>query len=106
MYCLVSIPFYWAVARLGLLVMAATDALLLISFIVVAVCIGKPVSYLNCYAADPSSAAVNTASAYAFTASFMANWAKDGTNLAGWAGLTKNNCLETKAIWGFSIALW
>lgn len=40
--------FYWSEANLGLLIMAGVDALLLIAFIVVAVVLGKPISYLDC----------------------------------------------------------
>ena len=49
LYIMVSIGYYWSQANLGLLVMAGVDSLLLIAFIVCAVTLGKPMSFLNCY---------------------------------------------------------
>ena len=86
--------------------MAAADSLLLIAFIVVAVAIGKPVSYLNCYIIDDQAEDVEIASAHAFTESVRENLGKDLASLDGWAGVTKGNCFQTKAVWGFGIALW
>jgi hypothetical protein len=47
LYIMVSIGYYWSFANLGLLVMAAIDSLLLIAFIVCAVTLGKPMSFLR-----------------------------------------------------------
>ncbi|KAF2458417.1 hypothetical protein BDY21DRAFT_363302 [Lineolata rhizophorae] len=107
LYSLVSIAFYWAEANLGLLVMAGVDGLLLIAFIVIAVTVGKPLSFLNCYAIGDSSASTTTTSTYAFVESVQENWNTMGSNLnlSNWAGATKANCFETKAMWGLSIAL-
>ncbi|KAF2815972.1 uncharacterized protein BDZ99DRAFT_484743 [Mytilinidion resinicola] len=108
LYCLVSIAFYWSEANLGLFVMSGFDSLLLIAFIVVAVTVGKPLSFLNCYViGKASSKEAEAASAYAFTESVTANLNIVGNKLylGNWAGATKANCFETKAIWGLSIAL-
>jgi hypothetical protein len=105
----VSIGFYWAQANLGLLVMSGVDGLLLIAFIVVAVTVGKPLSFLNCYViGKAASTAAEAQSAYAFTMSVAQNLNTMGSNLglASWAGATKSNCFQSKTIWGLSIALW
>src|SRR4051794_39984709 len=101
---MISIPFYWSQANLGLFVMSGVDGLLLIAFIVVAVTLGKPVSFLNCYMIGKVSQEADAAAAYAFTMSVTQNLNKTG--LGHWAGATKSNCFQTKTIWGVSIALW
>ncbi|KAF2418932.1 hypothetical protein EJ08DRAFT_599196 [Tothia fuscella] len=100
LYTLVSISFYWAQAELGLFVMAAFDALIFVAFVVVSVSIGRPVSYLNCYYRFENLEG-------SVLDGLKANWAKKGStiNLAYWSGMNKSNCFETKAIWGFCIAL-
>ncbi|KAF2119750.1 hypothetical protein BDV96DRAFT_352174 [Lophiotrema nucula] len=107
LYILVSIAFYWSEANLGLLVMSGVDSLLLIAFIVVAVTVGKPVSFLNCYVIGKTSKEVEASSAYAFTVSVANNINKmgDKLGLAAWAGTTKSNCFQVKAVWGLGIAL-
>jgi hypothetical protein len=96
---LVSISFFWAIAEIGLFVMAGFDFLILIAFIVVSVCIGRPIASLNCYHPAQNFGDVLT--------ELQANWNKAGStlNLTAWSGLNKSNCFETKAIWGFCIAL-
>jgi hypothetical protein len=93
---------------MGLFVMTGLDFALLITFIVVAVTLGKPVSFLNCARLPNSSPETTAASAAAFTSSIQDNWGKSGSSLAinVWVGATKANCYETKALWGISIALW
>jgi len=101
LYTLVSIAFYWAVANIGLFVMAGFDFLILIAFIVVSVSVGRPVSYMNCYlplvVPDQSD---NTGQILTEVMSKL-----DQSGLRYWAHLNKSNCFETKAIWGFGIAL-
>ena len=82
---------------LPFLVSTALDSLLLIAVIVVAVTVGKPLSYLNC-AALPSSGATSS-----FLDSVGQNMSK--VNYWIWAGASKTTCFEMKAIWGLSIAL-
>lgn len=88
--------------------MAGVDSLLLIAFIVVAVTLGKPVSYLNCYAVRDVPATVQAKYTYAFTTSVTENLNVSGSKLsfANWIGTTKSGCFQTKALWGLSIALW
>ncbi|KAF2748495.1 hypothetical protein M011DRAFT_400356 [Sporormia fimetaria CBS 119925] len=108
LYVAVSIGFYWSQANLGLLVMSGVDSLLLIAFIVVAVTVGKPLSFLNCYVVGKAaSPAVDAHSVYAFTMSLAQNLNTVGSDLglAHWAGATKSNCFQAKTIWGLSIAL-
>lgn len=104
----VSIGFYWSQANLGLLVMSGVDGLLLIAWIVVAVTVGKPLSFLNCYVIGNVSKAADANAAYAFTMSVTNNLNTMGSTLGmgNWAGATKSNCFQSKTIWGLSIALW
>ncbi|KAF2440175.1 hypothetical protein P171DRAFT_435952 [Karstenula rhodostoma CBS 690.94] len=107
LYILVSVAYYWSDANLGLLVMAGADSLLLIAFIVVAVTVGKPVSYLNCYVIGKTSTEVDAAYAYAFTTSVKNNLNQmgDKLSLSHWAGVTRSNCFQAKAVWGLAIAM-
>jgi hypothetical protein len=107
LYIMVSIGYYWSFANLGLLVMAGIDSLLLIAFIVCAVTLGKPMSFLNCYVIDKASYEVDAASAYAFVQSTRQNLNTmgSGLDLSHWAGATKSNCFQAKTIMGLSIAL-
>jgi hypothetical protein len=80
--------------------MAGADFFILIAWIVVSVTVGRPVSYLNCY--HPG----RTQNGQIFT-DILNNLNQPGASLSleNWSGLNKSNCFETKAIWGFSIAL-
>jgi len=100
LYVLVTIPFYMSHANMGLYIMAGLDFMMLIAWIVVSVVIGKPISYLNCYFPG------KTTDGHVL-ADILNNINKVGSTLTlqSWAGLDKSNCFETKAIWGFSIAL-
>ena len=82
---------------LNFLYVVALDSLLLIAVIVVAVTVGKPLSYLNCQALGSNGDAKN------FLDSVGANVEK--LNYWIWAGAGKTICLEMKAVWGLSIAL-
>lgn len=84
--------------------MTVFDFAWLIAFIVIAVVLGKPLSYLECNLVDNADAATNAANAFAFTESIGNNIGQTG-NYFGWAGATKANCYESKAIWGISIGL-
>lgn len=107
LYIMVSVGYYWSQANLGLLVMAGVDSLLLIAFIVCAVTLGKPISYLNCYVIGKSSLEVDAQYAYAFVSSTSQNLNKSGSklDLQHWAGVTRNNCFQAKTTWGMTIAL-
>jgi len=84
-------------AYLPFLVSTAADGLLLIAVIVVAVTVGKPLSYLDC-AALPSNGTTSS-----FLDSVGNNMGK--VNYWIWAGASKTTCFEMKSIWGLSIAL-
>lgn len=88
--------------------MTAFDSMLLLAFVVVSVVLGKPLSFLNCMLVQNASAAANAQSAEAFTQALTTNLGQSGSvlDLNSWAGATRMNCFETKAIWGLSIALW
>ena len=107
LYCLISIPFFYARANLGLFIMAGLDSALLLAFVIVAVVLGRPLSFLNCANVANANAAADASSASAFTQSLTSNLGKSGSTLGlgNWAGSTRMNCYETKAIWGMCIAL-
>ncbi|RMZ73025.1 membrane-associating domain-containing [Pyrenophora seminiperda CCB06] len=105
LYIIVSIGYFWSQANLGLLIMAGVDSLLLIAFIVCAVTLGKPVSFLNCYVIGKSSADIDAQYASAFVASTVENLNKSVSSLGHWAGVTRGNCFQAKAVWGMAIAL-
>lgn len=107
LYIMVSVGYYWSYANLGLLVMTGVDSLLLIAFIVCAVTLGKPMSFLNCYVIGKSSKEVDAAYAYAFVTATAQNLNTSGAglDLRHWAGVTRTNCFQAKTVWGMAIAL-
>lgn len=107
LYIIVSVGYYWSHANLGLLVMAGVDSLLLLAFIVCAVTLGKPVSYLNCYIVGKTDAEIEAMSAYAFVTATAQNLGTNGSilDLRHWAGVTQSNCFQAKTVWGMAIAL-
>ncbi|KAE8326381.1 hypothetical protein BDV39DRAFT_206023 [Aspergillus sergii] len=103
-YCIITwILFFDNI--LPFLASAIADFLLLIAVIVVAVIIGKPLSYLQCD--KIAEVADNISSAYAFAtklSSYLSHL--DGKLQYGTLiGASKGVCLEAKSIWGLSIAL-
>ncbi|KAJ5935813.1 hypothetical protein N7466_005360 [Penicillium verhagenii] len=104
-YCIISEILYLD-DILPFLPSAGLDFLILIGMIVVAVIMGKPLSYLGC--SSLSDLGDSDAAAYAFSEHL------DGymDSLTGkidyeaWIGASKAICFETKAVWGLSIALW
>jgi len=96
LYCAITYILYHD-SLLPFLIAAALDSMLLIAVTVVAVTIGKPLSYLNC-AVLPSTGTTSS-----FLASVGENMKK--VNYWVWAGASKTTCFEMKAIWGLSIAL-
>ena len=104
---MISIPFFYARANLGLFIMAGLDALLCLAFAIVAVILGRPLSFLNCMIVADGNAAANAQSASAFAQSLASASGASGSilGLQNWAASTKVNCFETKAIWGLCIAL-
>ncbi|PYI27362.1 hypothetical protein BP00DRAFT_429353 [Aspergillus indologenus CBS 114.80] len=104
-YALITTILYYD-NILPFLAAAVLDTLILIAVIVVAVILGKPLSYLQCTKIGSSSS--NDSSAYTF-ATHLSSYLDhlDGkVNYTNWIGATKAVCLEAKSIWGLSIALW
>lgn len=85
---------------------AALDFLVLIGMIVVAVVLGKPLSYLSCNGL--STLGDRDATAYVFSSHLNSylNTLSGKIDYSAWIGASKAICLETKAVWGLSIALW
>ncbi|PYI20121.1 hypothetical protein BO86DRAFT_392388 [Aspergillus japonicus CBS 114.51] len=103
-YALITTILYYD-NILPFLAAAVLDTLILIAVIVVAVILGKPLSYLQCTKIGSSSS--NDSSAYTF-ATHLSSYLDhlDGkVNYTNWIGATKAVCLEAKSIWGLSIAL-
>jgi hypothetical protein len=88
------------------LISTGVDCAFLIALVVVAVVVGKPVSYLNCNILDDMS---NTSSsAYDFTSALGSSLTNNGGRIdySKWIGTSKATCLEIKSIWGLTMALW
>lgn len=86
------------------LISTAIDGLLLVALIVIAVVVGKPLSYLNCRIIGSASVAE---SAYQLSAELKASIHDHGGKVvySNWIGASRSTCYEMKAIWGLSIAL-
>lgn len=78
---------------------------MLIALSVVAIVVGKPLSYLDCQAVGTSSVAESTSQ---LGSELKDTFNKQGGRVAysNWIGASKTTCYEMKAIWGLSIALW
>ena len=89
---------------LPFLITAGMDFLMLVALVVVAVVIGRPLSYLNCEAIGDAGSAT---SAYDFTNALGSNLSPNNgvVGYTSWIGATRTNCLEMKSIWGLSIAM-
>ncbi|KAJ5557998.1 hypothetical protein N7535_009491 [Penicillium sp. DV-2018c] len=103
-YCLITAILYLD-DILPFLIISILDTALLIALIVVTVLVGKPLSYLKC----TSLAQLNDkdATIYAF-ASRLSSYIADMSgriDYVSWIGASRAICIETKAIWGLSIAL-
>lgn len=86
------------------MISAGADMTLMVALVVIAIVVGKPLSYLNCNSVGSSDGG----SAYALTSVLMSNLNKEGGKIgySTWIGASKTNCLETKSIWGLIISLW
>ncbi|KAG2413954.1 hypothetical protein HFD88_003145 [Aspergillus terreus] len=85
---------------------AAADFLVLVAVIVVAVVIGKPLSYLKCDEIHDAATGAGD-SAYTFATHLDSYLAHLGGEVKydSLIAATKGVCLEAKSIWGLSIAL-
>ncbi|KAH6669633.1 hypothetical protein F5X68DRAFT_215890 [Plectosphaerella plurivora] len=104
LYVIISYILYWD-SMLPMLIASATDIGLMVAVIVVAVTLGKPLSFLSCK--DLSAGGGSNAS---FIASIGKNIVEatgaDGrVNYYVWVGAAQKSCYATKAVWGLSIAL-
>ena len=104
LYCAITFILYID-NILPFLLNTVMDGMLLIALIVVAAVVGKPLSYLNCQVIGTSSVSEST---YQLGLELKKTFSKDGArvNYSNWIGANKVTCLEMKAIWGLSIALW
>ena len=102
LYCAITFILFLD-GILPFLVNTGMDGMLLIAVVVVAVTVGKPLSYVDCQTIGST-----TSSAYEFTAALGSSLDKNGggLNYNNWIGATKTTCYEMKSIWGLSIALW
>lgn len=105
LYCAITYILYYD-GLLPFLINAGMDALLLIAVIIVAVTVGKPLSYVQCETIGRQTG--NVDSIYAFAASMGRHLNQEGAKIDyyTWLGATKTTCFLMKAIWGLSIALW
>jgi len=106
LYTLLSLPLFYSSASTTLLILTALDFLLLLTFTVVSVLLGRPISHLNCRSIRSASAASSAESAWAFAMALASG--RDGSavmGLTGWAGSGRAECFQTKAVWGLGVAL-
>lgn len=104
LYIAISYILYWD-SMLPLLIATAADSALLIAVIVVAVTLGKPLSYLACK--DLPTVKGSTASFIASVGENILNATDDSgkVNYFVWVGAAQKTCYAIKAVWGLSIAL-
>ena len=81
------------------------DGMMLIALAVVALVVGRPLSYLNCQVIGSNSVAESAAELnYELKQSLHENGGH--VIYSNWIGASRVTCYEMKAIWGLSIALW
>ena len=79
--------------------------MMLIALAVVAIVVGRPLSYLNCQVIGSNSVAESAADLnYELKQSLHQNGGH--VIYSNWIGASRVTCYEMKAIWGLSIALW
>ncbi|KAJ5342872.1 hypothetical protein N7541_011996 [Penicillium brevicompactum] len=103
-YCIISTILYMD-DILPFLIVAVLDLLLLIALVVVAVIVGKPLSYLKC--STLAELGDSDATLYAFASrvsSYIAN-ITGKIDYVAFVGASKAICVEMKAVWGLAIAL-
>ncbi|KAL8692065.1 MAG: hypothetical protein Q9218_002824 [Villophora microphyllina] len=103
LYCAITYILYIDDA-LPFLITTGMDGTLLIALVVVAVVVGKPLSYLNCQVIGSSSVSEST---YQLGLELKKSFSKEGAKVqySNWIGASRLTCYEMKAIWGLSIAL-
>ncbi|KAL8768061.1 MAG: hypothetical protein Q9209_005604 [Squamulea sp. 1 TL-2023] len=103
LYCAITYILYID-NLLPFLITTGMDGMLLIALVVVAIVVGKPLSYLNCHVIGSSSVSEST---YQLGLELKKSFSKEGSKVqySNWIGASKVTCYEMKAIWGLSIAL-
>lgn len=81
------------------------DGMMLIALGVVAIVVGRPLSYLNCQVIGSNSVAESAAQ---LNNELKQSLKDNGGHVvySNWIGASRTTCYEMKAIWGLSIALW
>ena len=79
---------------------------MLIALTVVAVVIGKPLSYLNCKVIGSAIVSESASQLGATLKRNVQNKGAIGMEYSNWISASKTTCYEMKAIWGLGIALW
>ena len=80
------------------------DGICLVALTVVAIVVGKPLSYLNCQVIGSASVAE---SAQQLSTELKSSWNQPTGKVtySNWIGANKSTCYEMKVIWGLSIAM-
>jgi hypothetical protein len=104
LYCAITYILYID-NILPFLITTGMDSMLLVALAVVAIVVGKPLSYLNCQVIGSASVAE---SAQQLGSELKASWNQSTgkVNYSNWIGASRSTCYEMKAIWGLSIAMW
>ena len=81
------------------------DGMMLLAIAIVAVVVGRPLSYLNCQEIGSNSVAQSAAQ---LNNELKYSLKTNGGHVvySNWIGASRTTCYEMKAIWGLSIALW
>ncbi|KAL8943194.1 MAG: hypothetical protein Q9216_001248 [Gyalolechia sp. 2 TL-2023] len=103
LYCAITYILYLD-NILPFLINTGMDGMLLVALTVVAVVVGKPLSYLNCQVIGSSSMSQST---YQLGLELKKSMSSEGTKVqySNWIGASRVTCYQMKAIWGLSIAL-
>ena len=107
-YCIITWILYLD-DILPFLATAIMDTMCLVAVIVVSVVVGKPLSYLKCGDIGNIATISSKTSAYAYTRnldSLVNQISGKVVKYVNWIAVSKTVCLEMKAIWGLTIALW
>ena len=104
LYCAITVILYMD-NLLPFFISSIIDSLFLIALIVVAVLVGKPLSYMKCNVIGSVNS--DASSAYSFASALSDTLVNGGrVDYGAFVGASKTTCLEMKSIWGLTIALW
>lgn len=91
---------------LPFLAIAVMDGLCLIALVVIAIIIGKPLSSLKCKGIGSDSAKSDEFAFSKRADNVLDQLSGTVVRYVNWVGASKSICLEAKAVWGLTIALW